>query len=320
MGNTIIKENNNWNSLQNNIAKENRLSNDSKLLISKLKLNLPELSESSPVNIDDIFSRTHKRQSGGGNDGNDLSDTSPFISSTMYNVLMNNNKAKNFEMTGGAAMEDDDSSTSSTSSSGDDKVKEKGKKKKNNYKGVKPENNESDKDNNFSYVSSSAHTEGNESDNSVARNTKSNETTPTQSEASDKQSSQDSDKQSSPDSDKQSSPDSDKQSSQVTELSEKKETETVEKTPSESIEKTPTQEEKTEQSSEQSSDQPSEQSSEQPSEETPPPPKKNFRNKKQKGGLSDYESSSEVLTSIVNENSNLPPSSIRTSDINMVTE
>jgi hypothetical protein len=296
MGNTIIKENNNWNSLQNNIAKENSLSNDSKLLISKLKLNLPELSDSSSGNIDDIFSRTNKRQTGGGNDGSDLSDTSPFISSTMYNVLMNNNKAKNLEMVGGAAMNDDDSSTSSTSSSGD----KKGKKKKNNYKAKKTVN-ESDKDNNFSYVSSSAHTEGNESGNSVGRNTKSNETTQSEVKASNKKLRQDSDKKTK-DSDKETK---DSEAEPDSEADSEADSEPDSDANSEAVSEPESAQEET---------------TEQVTEETQKPPKRNTRNKKQKGGLNDYESSSEVLSSIVNENSNLPPSSIRTSDINMVTE
>jgi hypothetical protein len=76
-------------------------------------LNLPDISEMSDNNFDDIFI---KPTFGGSNKHNDgLSDTSPFITSDMYNHLMKGG-AKNTQKAGGN--EDfEDSSTSSTSDS-----------------------------------------------------------------------------------------------------------------------------------------------------------------------------------------------------------
>jgi hypothetical protein len=60
MGNTFIKDNDtiNWNSLKTENIKENQLTDDSKLLLNRLQLNLPKLQNSeTPVDIDKIFSK-----------------------------------------------------------------------------------------------------------------------------------------------------------------------------------------------------------------------------------------------------------------------
>lgn len=174
MGNAITKENDtiNWNNLKTENFSESRnytnLSSDSKLLLSKLQLNIPNLSESETdsINIENIFS---KYQATGENNAklnsSDLSETSPFISSDMYNYLMNKNntqsggakKGKGKKHRGGAIVED--SSTSSTSSSSDMKSSDSERKPK----GKKVHNGKSrkvseDLTDNLSYISSSAHT------------------------------------------------------------------------------------------------------------------------------------------------------------------
>jgi hypothetical protein len=102
----------------------------------------------------------------GGNrmlDTADLSDTSPFISSDMYNNLIQTGGAKLTK--GGAQLKNadaDDSSTSSTSSSDDETNKKKNKNKKNNSDKTTDsvEVTEDSDNSNLSYVSSSAHTGG----------------------------------------------------------------------------------------------------------------------------------------------------------------
>lgn len=208
MGNTFTRDTNDtihWNSLKTeNLSGGNdnnysAMSQDSKLLLNRLELNLPKIENNSEEmsDIDNIFSKSKlsnnlKPLVGGSlglnlglvsesevnepvqNNQEDLSATSPFISSEMYNLLMNNQT-----QTGGAIVrksiqkggkiEGDDSSTSSTSSSNMDsddssssdesekkkKTKSKGKK---NLKGGKKVISESSNSNELSYISSSAHT------------------------------------------------------------------------------------------------------------------------------------------------------------------
>lgn len=207
MGNTFTRDTIDtihWNSLKTeNLSGGNdnsysAMSQDSKLLLNRLELNLPKIENNSEEmsDIDTIFSKPKlstnmKPLVGGGlvggglisesevnepvqNNQDDLSATSPFISSEMYNLLMNNQT-----QTGGAIVrktiqkggkiEGDDSSTSSTSSSNMDsddsssseesekkkKTKTKGKK---NLKGGKKIISESSNSNELSYISSSAHT------------------------------------------------------------------------------------------------------------------------------------------------------------------
>ena len=204
MGNTFTRDTNDtihWNSLKTeNLSGGNdntysAMSQDSKLLLNRLELNLPKMENNSEEmsDLDNIFSKPKlssnmKPLVGGGligaglvsesevnepvqNNQEDLSATSPFISSEMYNILMNNQT-----QTGGAIVkksiqkggkiEGDDSSTSSTSSSNmdsDDSSSEESEKKKKtkgkkNLKGGKKIVSESSNSNELSYISSSAHT------------------------------------------------------------------------------------------------------------------------------------------------------------------
>jgi hypothetical protein len=105
------------------------------------------------------------RQTGGNRmlDTADLSDTSPFISSDMYNNLIQAGGAKSTKGIQPYKNADgDDSSTSSTSSSDDetDKKKNKNKKNKSDKTTDSVEVTEDSNNSNLSYVSSSAHTGG----------------------------------------------------------------------------------------------------------------------------------------------------------------
>ena len=192
MGNVINKENDtiNWNNVKtDNFTSNNSnlfLSDDSKLLLSKLQLNLPNFSESDSDGVSDIEKIFNKYQvtSQNTNNASELSDTSPFISSEMYNYLMTKNNingqnggawGKKGKQHGGAIEED--SSTSSTSSSGDspqNKPKGKGKKEASSDSDSGTMSGGSD---NLSYVSSSAHTDSDsgsyESEDSGANTTQS---------------------------------------------------------------------------------------------------------------------------------------------------
>lgn len=173
MGNVINKDNDtiNWNNVKtDNFTSNNQnafLSDDSKLLISKLQLNLPDVVASESDGFSDVEKIFNKYQIAPQNtkSASELSDTSPFISSEMYNYLMTKNNinqqdggawGKKGKQHGGAIEED--SSTSSTSSSGDSpRAKPKGK-------GKKESSSDSDSgtmsggSDNLSYISSSAHT------------------------------------------------------------------------------------------------------------------------------------------------------------------
>jgi len=290
MGNTISKEPESksldWKSLNDDLQiNQKYLSSDSKLLIEKLTLNLQPVSEESPDNIDNIFSKfsqSHNNLIGGnnlvgdnnlvggnqfsgfyneqlgGNNSEDLSDTSPFISSEMYNILMKDNKPQ----TGGGEIEGDDSSTSATSSSGDLKKKKINKK---NYKGK----------------------------------TDSNETTPVEN-ATEETTAQE-----------KSVHTDEEESNNKSQISYESSTAHDESNESKS-------EESSENKSEESSENKSEESSENKSAESKQDSKAK-KGKKGKKGKKEKEEKGEE-SSIINENSNLPPSSIRTSDINMITE
>ena len=117
----------NWNSLKTEkINVGGALSNDSKLLLNRLELNLPKNDETEIFSeVDNIFSKyqtvsPEKKEPA-------LSETSPFISSEMYNLLMKPEQSN--AQQGGGKIEGDDSSTSATSSSNDDSSSEKKKKK-----------------------------------------------------------------------------------------------------------------------------------------------------------------------------------------------
>jgi hypothetical protein len=117
----------NWNQIKTNdmsstIPNLNGISREAQELISRL--NLPEVSESnSEFNTNNILNINNSLNLNKNNkelisDENDVS--SPFISSEMYNYIVNkyNNKSSNGNMVGGGAEDmEDDSSTSATSSS-----------------------------------------------------------------------------------------------------------------------------------------------------------------------------------------------------------
>ena len=272
MGNTISKEPESksldWNSLNSDLQiNQKYLSSDSKLLIEKLTLNLHPVSEESPDNIDAIFSKFTKGSNSlvvgnqvgglrneqvGGNNSEDLSDTSPFISSEMYNILMKDNKPQ----IGGGEIEGDDSSTSATSSSSDNKKK---KANKRNYKG-KTDSNETTPNEETTAQEKAVHANEEESvEESVNKSEISYESSSAHDETETKEEESET-----------------KEEESETKEEETKETETKEEEPKKKGKKAKKQEENT----------------------------------TQNGGES----------SIINENSNLPPSSIRTSDINMISE
>jgi hypothetical protein len=133
MGNTFAKNNNdnnndnndtiNWNSIKTEKVGGNLLSNDSKLLLNRLELNIPNNEETEVISeVDNIFSKyqhVNNEHVVKEKTENELSDTSPFISSEMYNLLMKPElKNSNITQQKGGKIDGDDSSTSSTSSSG----------------------------------------------------------------------------------------------------------------------------------------------------------------------------------------------------------
>lgn len=170
MGNAIAKDNDtiNWNNVKTDNFSENinnkQLTNDSKLLISRLQLNIPTVNDTESDNLSDIFNKYQIQPSVQQTQNNgELSDTSPFISSDMYNYLLNKNQISNGQK-GGAKL-DDDSSTSSTSSSSSDSEESETEKKKNKKSKSESEKSESESENNdsdLSYVSSPGNTDKSE--------------------------------------------------------------------------------------------------------------------------------------------------------------
>ena len=148
MGNVINKDNDtiNWNNVKTEKFSESNgalfLSDDSKLLASRLVLNIPEVepSESEHLDIEKIFNK-YQVVSGNQKDGSELSDTSPFISSEMYKYLMNKNQINEVKVGGGLKQKggaiEEDSSTSSTSSS--EEIGTKGKHNNKEHKKQKKE-------------------------------------------------------------------------------------------------------------------------------------------------------------------------------------
>lgn len=166
MGNTINKESNdtiNWknvNTEQFSDSFDKKLNGDANLLITRL--NIPSVETDTVSDIENIFSKyqtiinnTNVPKEPKEN-SSELSDTSPFISSEMYNFLINKSSSPKKQVGGATKMEGDDSSTSSTSSSSETLNKKKTTDKK-------PKNKTS-KNSDLEYVSSSAHTEDHTSD------------------------------------------------------------------------------------------------------------------------------------------------------------
>jgi len=160
MGNTITKDNDtiNWNNLKTDNFSDSLnnkyLSNDSKLLLSKLDINLSNIPNNETDSIDNIFSKYQSQSQLISNEFNtttsldnknslELSETSPFISSEMYNYLVKKNQlSDNNNQKGGALNDDilnDDSSTSETSESDSDSDYKSDKPKTKKNKSKKPE-------------------------------------------------------------------------------------------------------------------------------------------------------------------------------------
>jgi hypothetical protein len=205
MGNVINKESDsiNWNNVKTNQFSERNgnifLSDDSKLLASKLVLNIPDLESSESNAFSDVEKIFNKYQvvSTPQQNGSELSDTSPFISSEMYKYLMNKTQVDEVKVGGGLKQKggavEEDSSTSSTSSSeeiGSKNKQHEKKNKKNNKKQHSKEKEDSEKEDsekedseeesmtggasdNLSYVSSSAHesSAGNSNESTSQQNT-----------------------------------------------------------------------------------------------------------------------------------------------------
>lgn len=167
---SINWDNINTESMSSTVPTLKKISKDAEQLVSNLNVNnnlhLSETdSESENLftwikNIDNNNAKEEKSE-------NSFSDTSPFISPDMYRHLMNNsekNTTSSFNQQGGA-IKDDDSSTSSTSSS---PRKNKRNQKKNNRK-QKNKFTESStvmSGGDLSYISSSAHTDSHDNEES----------------------------------------------------------------------------------------------------------------------------------------------------------
>ena len=182
MGNTFAKNNANdtinWNSIRTDKMSDNNvsggaLSNDSKLLLDRLALDIPNnFAETETISeVDNIFSKYQHVSKV--KTENELSDTSPFISSEMYNLLMKPELDRNTTVAKqvGGKIEGDDSSTSETSSSSKSdsdsdsdmetataSQKKPKQKKQNKQHKSKVTSTQQDSANELSYVSSSAHT------------------------------------------------------------------------------------------------------------------------------------------------------------------
>ena len=156
----------------------NKLNTDAKMLVNRLGPNMNEINKKRLVLINeneklDLYKLFEKSTTLNNNDNN-FSETSPFISSDVYNQLLNKNISNQL---GGARNEDHDddienesSTSSSSSSSSSSSISESDSEKKNRKNIIKKFKKNSDT-NYFSgmsagsYLSSSAHTDG--SDNSA---------------------------------------------------------------------------------------------------------------------------------------------------------
>jgi hypothetical protein len=171
----------NTNDMSSTIPNINGISLEAKELISRL--NIPDISENqSEFNIDHVFHNSNSNSNKKNEDFDDQS-TSPFISSEMYEYLINKHKnTKNTtNMIGGAKDDDDDELT--TSDTTDDVESNKKDKNKLSKKKVSKESDEDDEyteekevlkgkrkmnkkkknkesESYLTYVSSSAHTGG----------------------------------------------------------------------------------------------------------------------------------------------------------------
>jgi hypothetical protein len=154
---TINWQNINTNDMSSTIPNLHGISKEARELVSKL--NLPEISENnSEFNIDNVFKpNTNQVQQQNISEEN---SSSPFISSEMYNYLLNKYNDNKVEMTGGAPkkVESEENSTSSSSEVESSSDVQESKKKDKQSKKIK--NSAKSSENYLSYVSSSAHTGG----------------------------------------------------------------------------------------------------------------------------------------------------------------
>ncbi len=219
MGNSLSKDSEtiNWNKIKtdnvsSSIPNLNGLSKDAQTLIASL--NIPQITESQTseftvnhildkisTNLDENdqkkFNQLLDQVSSQSASEAELSATSPFISSEMYNYLVKNeNENKNQNQKGGKITRkikskkggsklDDDSSTSSTSSdssmedlldSNEDDIK-KNKKDKKDKKNKSKDSDTELSGGELSYLSSSAHTEGEYSDSYKSKSSSESSTT-----------------------------------------------------------------------------------------------------------------------------------------------
>lgn len=323
MGNTFNKDNDtiNWNSLKTeNIGDDNgQLTYDSKLLLNRLQFDLPKnIKSETDSEIDKFFSKYKTVElteniaslQKPANPVENLSDTSPFISSDMYKNLMKSNNQEN-EMKGGGVLDGDDSSTSSTSSSSDEKDK-KPKPKLKKYKGKKIETEKTEQSSEkismdsdaegLSYISSSAHTGGGDSEESNSKTEESNNQT-TDSNSESEQSGGNSEQNDSSENAQETNQSGGKDLDSSSEESEYEESEYDA--------------DEFDQSGGDSEEESSDYIS---SPERPIKTKSKTKSKVKSKNISKSYKSKSITKSITNENSALPPSSINTSDINMITE
>jgi hypothetical protein len=160
----------------------NKLTTDAKMLVNHLGPNananrkgLVLFNEGDNFDLYKIFEKSNNLN----NNDNNFSETSPFISSDVYNQLLSKLKGKN--QMGGADEDTDDSSeessTTSSSESDSDKKKKKIKKMFKNSDDINLEDEEEEEEfsemsmSAGSYLSSSAHTDGTDSSNSNASST-----------------------------------------------------------------------------------------------------------------------------------------------------
>ena len=156
----------NTESMSSTVPNLNTINKDAQKLVSNLNIEQNIDLEQTESENENIFTwirkldepenqtQTIKVVENNRNNSEDFSDTSPFISSDMYKYLMNNNSSETSAQTGNQVGGAKDSSTSSTSSS----------QKKTSTKRRYTESSDVLSGGNLSYISSSAHTEHNSSD------------------------------------------------------------------------------------------------------------------------------------------------------------
>ena len=160
---SINWDNINTESMSSTVPTLKKISKDAELLVSNLNLEDNVKFTETDSDHDNLFTwiKNIDNNKTNNNSENSFSDTSPFISPDMYKYLMNNsekNTTSSFNQQGGG-VKGDDSSTSSTSSS-----PRKNKKTKRSNKKKFTESSTEMSGGDLSYISSSAHTNSNNSE------------------------------------------------------------------------------------------------------------------------------------------------------------